>query len=313
MLSSTLTISHESYCFARNIFPVSESKKVTAALETEQDPSHPVALVSWLQSFPASGSFPMSQFFQSDGQSCWSFSFSISPSINVHGWFSLELTDLISLLSKGLKKVFSSTTVWEHQFFGPQHSHLCSFPDGSEGKESVRNAGDPGSIPWSERYSGEGNGNPLQNLAGESHRQRSLVGYSPWGHRELGRTEELTLSLPFSHSLTWLVGKPALTIRTFVDKLMALLFNMPVGCKQESLRRNWVAIIVNKSLKCSTWMQSQKWLNDICLFPRQTIQYHSNPSLCPNQLHWRSWGWTVLWRPTRPSRTNTPLKKMSFL
>ena len=149
MLSSTLTISHESYCFARNIFPVSESKKVTAALETEQDPSHPVALVSWLQSFPASGSFPMSQFFKSYGQSCWSFSFSISPSINVHGWFSLELTDLISLLSKGLKKVFSSTTVWEHQFFGPQHSHLCSFPDGSEGKESVCNAGDPGSIPWS--------------------------------------------------------------------------------------------------------------------------------------------------------------------
>ena len=30
-------------------------------------------------------------------------------------------------------------------------------------------------------------------------------------------------------------------------------------------------------------MQSQKWQNDLCLFPRQTIQYHSNPSLCPNQ------------------------------
>ena len=52
---------------------------------------------------------------------------------------------------------------------------------------------------------------------------------------------------------------------------------------QESLRRNGVAIIVNKSLKCSTWMQSQKWHNDLCSFPRQTIQYHSNPSLCPNQ------------------------------
>ena len=54
-------------------------------------------------------------------------------------------------------------------------------------------------------------------------------------------------------------------------------------CGQESLRRNGVAIIVNKSPKCSTWMQSQKWQNDLCLFPRQTIQYHSNPSLCPNQ------------------------------
>ena len=48
---------------------------------------------------------------------------------------------------------------------------------------------------------------------------------------------------------------------------------------QESLRRNGVAIMVNKSPKCNTWMQSQKRQNDLCLFPRQTIQYHSNPSL----------------------------------
>ena len=52
---------------------------------------------------------------------------------------------------------------------------------------------------------------------------------------------------------------------------------------QEPLRRNGVVIIVNKSLKCSTWVQSQKQQNDLCLCPRQTIQYHSNPSLCPNQ------------------------------
>ena len=54
-------------------------------------------------------------------------------------------------------------------------------------------------------------------------------------------------------------------------------------CGQESLRRNGVAIIVNKSLKCSIWMQSQKRKNDLISFPRQTIQYHGNPSLCPNQ------------------------------
>ena len=54
-------------------------------------------------------------------------------------------------------------------------------------------------------------------------------------------------------------------------------------CGQESLRRNGVAIMVNKRvLKCSTWMQSQKRQNDLCSIPRQTIQYHSNPSLCPN-------------------------------
>ena len=52
---------------------------------------------------------------------------------------------------------------------------------------------------------------------------------------------------------------------------------------QESLRRNEVAIMETKSPKCSTWMQSQKRQNDLCSFPRQTIQYHSNPSLCPNQ------------------------------
>ena len=54
-------------------------------------------------------------------------------------------------------------------------------------------------------------------------------------------------------------------------------------CGQESLRKNGVAIMVNKSLKCSTWMQSQKRQNDLCSFPRQTIQYHGNPRLVPNQ------------------------------
>ena len=52
-------------------------------------------------------------------------------------------------------------------------------------------------------------------------------------------------------------------------------------CGQESLRRNGVAIMVNKSPKCSTGMKSQKWQNDLCSFPRQTIQYYSNLSLCP--------------------------------
>ena len=54
-------------------------------------------------------------------------------------------------------------------------------------------------------------------------------------------------------------------------------------CRQEFLRRNGVAIMVNKSPKCSTWMQSQKQQNDLCSFPGQIIQYHSYPSLCPNQ------------------------------
>ena len=55
-------------------------------------------------------------------------------------------------------------------------------------------------------------------------------------------------------------------------------------CGQESLRRNGSNHHgQQKSPKCSTWMQSQKWENDLYLLLRQTIQYHSNPSLSPNQ------------------------------
>ena len=50
-------------------------------------------------------------------------------------------------------------------------------------------------------------------------------------------------------------------------------------CEQEWLRRNGVAITVNKSPKCSTWMQSQKWQNELCSFPGQTIQYQKSKSV----------------------------------
>ena len=50
---------------------------------------------------------------------------------------------------------------------------------------------------------------------------------------------------------------------------------------QESLGRNGVALTVNKNLKCSTWVQSQKQQNDFWSFARQTIQNHNYPSLCP--------------------------------
>ena len=66
------------------------------------------------------------------------------------------------------------------------------FPGGSDGKASVCNAGDPGSIPWSGRSAGEGNGNPLQYY-GLENGQRSLVGYSPRGCKELDTTERLHL------------------------------------------------------------------------------------------------------------------------
>ena len=76
----------------------------------------------FLQSFSESESFPISQLFKSDGQSIGApASASVIP-INIQGWFPLGLTGLISLLFKGLSRVFSSTTVWKHQFFGTQFS-----------------------------------------------------------------------------------------------------------------------------------------------------------------------------------------------
>ena len=81
---------------------------------------HPLS--SCLQSFPASGSFLMSQFFPTDGQTTGaSAAASILP-VNIQDWFPLGLTGLISLLSKGLSRVFSSTTIQKHQFFSAQSS-----------------------------------------------------------------------------------------------------------------------------------------------------------------------------------------------
>ena len=73
---------------------------------------------SCLQSFPASGCFPTSQFFTSGGQSIGaSASASVLP-MNIQDWFPLGLISLISLQPKGLSTVFSNPTVQRHQFFG---------------------------------------------------------------------------------------------------------------------------------------------------------------------------------------------------
>ena len=74
------------------------------------------------QSFPVSGSFQMSQFFTSGGQSIGvSASASVLP-MNIQDWSPLGWTGLISLQSKGLSRVFSNTTIQKYQFFGAQLS-----------------------------------------------------------------------------------------------------------------------------------------------------------------------------------------------
>ena len=88
-----------------------------------------------LQSFPASGSFPMSQLFTWGGQSTGaSASTSVLP-MNTQDWSPLGGTGWISLKSQGLSRVFSNTTVQKHQFFGAQpssqsNSHICTWPLG---------------------------------------------------------------------------------------------------------------------------------------------------------------------------------------
>ena len=77
---------------------------------------------SCLQFSPASGSFPMSQFFASGSQSIGVSASASALSMNIQDWFPLGLTVWISLQSKGLSRVSSNTTVQKHQFFGAQLS-----------------------------------------------------------------------------------------------------------------------------------------------------------------------------------------------
>ena len=90
--------------------------------------SHPtisssvVPFSSCLQTFPATGSFPMSWLFAPGGRSIGASVLASVLPVNIQGWFPLGLTDLISLLPKGLSGVFSNTTVQKHQFFSTQPS-----------------------------------------------------------------------------------------------------------------------------------------------------------------------------------------------
>ena len=87
---------------------------------------HPATLSSVIpfsscfQSFPASGSFPMTRFFALGGQSIGA-SASVLP-MNIQCWFPFRLTGWISLQSRGLSRVFSNTIVQKHQFFSTQLS-----------------------------------------------------------------------------------------------------------------------------------------------------------------------------------------------
>ena len=91
-----------------------------------------VPFSSCLQSFPASGSFPMSQFFASGGQDIGVSAPASVLLMNIQGQFPLGMIGLLSLQSKGLSSVLSNTTVWKHPFFDTQpslwsNSHICTW------------------------------------------------------------------------------------------------------------------------------------------------------------------------------------------
>ena len=112
-------------CQASLSFTISLSLLRLISVESVMPSNHLIlfhALSSCLQSFPVSGSFPVSWLFASGGQSIGtSASASILPR-NIQSWFPLGWTGWISLQSKGLSRVFSSTTVQKHKFFSAQPS-----------------------------------------------------------------------------------------------------------------------------------------------------------------------------------------------
>ena len=79
------------------------------------------------------------------------------------------------------------------------------FPCGSDAKESACGAGDPASFPGSGRSPEEGNDYPLHHSCEEFHGQRSLAGYSPWGHKESNMTVQLTQNVFYRH--VWCVER----------------------------------------------------------------------------------------------------------
>ena len=106
-------------------FTISWSLLKLMSIESVMPSNHLILCLpfsSHLQSFPASGSFPMNWFFASRGQSTGASASASVLLMNIQGLFPLGLSGWISLLSKGLSRVFSSTTIQKHQFFSAQLS-----------------------------------------------------------------------------------------------------------------------------------------------------------------------------------------------
>ena len=83
-----------------------------------------------------------------------------------------------------------SNSIFNKQLIEPKSFSSMGFPGDSVVKNPPANAGDLGSTPGLGRSPGKGNGNPSRILAWKSHGQRSLAGFSPWGHKELSTKQQ---------------------------------------------------------------------------------------------------------------------------
>ena len=136
-VQSCLTLCNPMDCSMPGLLSITNSWSLLNLISIESG-CHPtisssVVPFSCLQSFPASGSFPMSQFFASGGQNIEVSASASVLSMNIQDWFPWGLTGWISLQSKGLSRVSSNTTVQKHQFFSAQpssqsNSHIHTWP-----------------------------------------------------------------------------------------------------------------------------------------------------------------------------------------
>ena len=122
-----LTLCHPMECSMPGFLSITKSQRLLQfkSIESVMPSNHLIRcclFFSCLQSFPASWSLSMSQFFTSGVQSNGVSSSASDLPVNIQNWFPLGLTGWISLQSKGLSKVFSNTIAQKHQFFNTQLS-----------------------------------------------------------------------------------------------------------------------------------------------------------------------------------------------
>ena len=138
------------------------------------------------------------------------------------------------------------------------------FLDGSVGKESACNAGDLDLTPGSGKSPRGGHSNPLPVfLSGESHGQRTLVGYHPWGHWELDTTENGNVRIYFLGNLMLLLGKEMFR-HSSLSSNMYYLFFMWNTMRRSSLKAGkWTTAVVLKHYVLShVWLFETLWTVD---------------------------------------------------